>query len=123
MSNAMKGLLLVVVATAAISLYLIFDPSDYNWFPKCVFYQMTGLECPACGSQRAVHAILNGSFLEGFLYNPFIVISIPYGFGLVMIMLFKTPFTAKLRSKLLHHYAVYTYCVIFVGWWIIRNLI
>lgn len=113
---------MVFIAVAA-GIYFIFDPSEYVWFPKCVFHELTGLECPACGSQRAVHAILHGSVLEGLRLNPFIVISIPYAIGLIIILIFKTPFTARLRSKLLHPFVVYTYCFIFVAWWIVRNLI
>ena len=29
-------------------------------FPRCPFLLLTGLYCPGCGSQRAVHALLHG---------------------------------------------------------------
>lgn len=118
-----KGLLLLAFIATAAALYFIFDPLTYEWFPKCAFYKMTGLECPACGSQRAIHAILHGNILEGLRTNPFILISIPYGFCLILIVLLKTPFTERMRAKLLNHKVVYLYCIIFIGWWIIRNLI
>lgn len=123
MSNTVKCLLLIAFIAAVAGLYFIFDPSQYVWFPKCVFHQLTGLECPACGSQRAIHAALHGDVLDALQINPFIIISVPYGLGLVLILIFKTPFTARLRARLLHPYVVYTYCFIFVGWWILRNLI
>ncbi|MBO7251618.1 MAG: DUF2752 domain-containing protein [Oscillospiraceae bacterium] len=123
MSNKIKILLLLSFFAIAAVLYFIFNPIDYIWFPKCAFYQLTGLECPTCGSQRAIHAILHGNFLEGLKHNPFILISIPYGLGLILICLFNTPFTARLRAKLLHPAAVRLYCIIFIGWWIGRNLI
>lgn len=123
MSNLVKGLLFGGFVVLATVLYFTFNPLDHAWFPKCAFYQMTGLECPACGSQRAIHAILHGNILEGLKTNPFILISIPYGFCLLLIVIFKTPFTDRLRAKLLNHKVVYIYCIIFVGWWIIRNLI
>ncbi|MDE7397749.1 MAG: DUF2752 domain-containing protein, partial [Muribaculum sp.] len=44
----------VIVVTV---IYAVFDPT-LPWFPKCLFRQLTGLECPGCGSQRAIHALL-----------------------------------------------------------------
>ena len=123
MSNWVKLLLLVIVVAILAAVYFIFDPNVSSWFPKCVFHQLTGLDCPTCGTQRAVHAILHGEFLAALRVNPFIVISIPYGICLFFILIFKTSFTRKMRAILLHRYVVYTYCVIFVGWWILRNLI
>lgn len=123
MSNWVKLLLLVIVVAILVTVYFIFDPNVSSWFPKCVFHQLTGLDCPTCGTQRAVHAILHGEFLAALQVNPFIVISIPYGICLFFILIFKTSFTRKMRAILLHRYVVYTYCVIFVGWWILRNLI
>lgn len=123
MSNLVKGILLCAFMATAAFLYFTYNPLEYAWFPKCAFYQLTGLECPGCGSQRAIHAILNGNILEGLRTNPFIIISIPYGFLLIMILIFKTPFTEKLRTKLLNYKVLYIYCTIFIGWWIIRNLI
>lgn len=123
MSNLVKGLLLCAAIAIAAFLYFTYNPLESEWFPKCVFHQLTGLECPGCGSQRAIHAILHGNILEGLKTNPFIIISIPYGFFLILILIFKTPFTQNLRAKLLNHKVVYLYCVIFIGWWIIRNLL
>ena len=123
MSNWVKGGILIVVVAVLAVIYFTYDPSSISFFPKCVFHEMTGLECPGCGSQRAVHAALHGSLVEALRLNPFIIISIPYGVGLIVILIFKTSFTAKLRSKLLHPYVVYAYSFFFIGWWILRNII
>ena len=52
-----------IVLTAAIFLYSEFDPAGSVFWPKCPFHLLTGLECPGCGSQRAVHSLLNGDLL------------------------------------------------------------
>lgn len=38
-------------------------------FP-CATKQLLGLECPACGAQRAFLALLNGQFIDSFLIYP-----------------------------------------------------
>ena len=38
--------------------------------PPCLFYRLTGLYCPGCGSGRAVSAVLHGQFLKALACNP-----------------------------------------------------
>ncbi|UBD77309.1 DUF2752 domain-containing protein [Parabacteroides goldsteinii] len=39
-------------------------------FP-CIFHTMTGYPCPACGTRRAIHALLNGDIGDSILINPY----------------------------------------------------
>ncbi len=41
-------------------------------FQLCVFYRLTGLPCPTCGSTRGVLRAFNGEFVKAWLTNPFI---------------------------------------------------
>ncbi|WP_425256193.1 DUF2752 domain-containing protein [Kaistella rhinocerotis] len=88
-------ILAVGIVSCAI-LYYHFDPAVYQFFPKCPFLSLTGLQCPGCGSQRAVHAILHLNLKEAFTYNPLLVISIPY---ILAAMLFYTDFAKKRWPK------------------------
>ena len=67
-----------IILTAAIFLYSAFDPADSVFWPKCPFYLLTGLECPGCGSQRAIHSLLNGDPVSAMHYNLLLVLAIPY---------------------------------------------
>ena len=49
-----------LIVLGIIAVYLIFDPTQSDLFPKCPFMMLTGLKCPGCGSQRVIHALLNG---------------------------------------------------------------
>ena len=40
----------------------------------CLFFQVTGIYCPACGMTRAFHSILTFHFMEAFDYN---ILAIP----------------------------------------------
>lgn len=42
----------------------------------CFTKQLTGLECPACGAQRAFVALINGNFITSLLYFPALIPSI-----------------------------------------------
>lgn len=56
--------------------YLYFhNPHDYPL--PCIFYVLTGLYCPGCGSGRASYSILHGQFLDAFCYNPLMTVLLP----------------------------------------------
>lgn len=69
----------IAVALAALGAAVVlatFNPSEHP-FPKCPFHWVTGLYCPGCGSQRAIHNLLNGSILLAARFNLFVVVSLP----------------------------------------------
>ena len=49
-------------------IYQTYNPASV-YFPKCPFHYFTGFYCPGCGSQRAVHALLNLKLAKAFSYN------------------------------------------------------
>jgi len=73
-----------LLVTGLLWAYFVLDPKQH-FFPKCPFLWLTGLKCPGCGSQRAVHQLLHGNFLEALSLNFLLVVSFPYVlFGLVL---------------------------------------
>lgn len=67
----------MIAAAVAIWIYGAFDPGVARWFPRCVIKELTGLDCPGCGSQRAIHALLTGHPGEAWRFNAALVISLP----------------------------------------------
>ena len=104
-------------------IYGMFDPADHALFPKCPFLVLTGgLRCPGCGSQRAIHALLHLQFKDAFMYNPLVVISIPFLVLLAAASILKDShpqFYNKMNSSLISKLLL----VIFVLWWIVRNVV
>ena len=71
---------IIIAATAivvAVALYAAVDPSSSRLFPKCPFYVLTGLKCPGCGTQRAIHQLLHLNIGQAIHYNALMVASIP----------------------------------------------
>lgn len=66
------------LAALLICVYALFDPASAWWMPKCPVHFLTGLDCPGCGSQRAVHALLHGRLYEAWAHNALLVLLLPY---------------------------------------------
>lgn len=61
-----------------IVVYWNFNPENCKFFPPCPFRVLTGLKCPGCGSQRAIHYLLHGDIATACSKNLLVVIFIPY---------------------------------------------
>ena len=111
----------IVLCLGGLMVYTVIDPSKSILFPKCPFYVLTSLKCPGCGSQRALHALLNGDISKAFSYNALLVLSIP----LVLILGYAELIRKKNpRFYFTLHKPIYimTLAVIVVLWWIFRNV-
>jgi hypothetical protein len=113
---------LVLMALAAVVLY-VFDPSEYVLMPKCPFKMLTGLDCPGCGFQRAMHALLHGHVAEAIRFNVFLVVAVPYLLALLVANFLCTEHRkTKLLAILESRTAIWTYVVLYVAWMVIRNV-
>jgi len=66
-----------LVVTGILSLLYFCDPAHVPIYPVCAFHLMTGLQCPGCGSLRAMHQLLHGHAVAALRLNPVFVLSIP----------------------------------------------
>lgn len=54
------------------------NPNTSHAFPWCPLKLVTGLDCPFCGSLRAVHSLSHGHIGEALGHNALFVLSVPY---------------------------------------------
>ena len=98
-----------------------FEPGKTGIFPPCVFRQLTGLQCPGCGSTRALHQLLHGHFVAAFTLNPLFVIAIPL---LLYVLLKYTTLSFRgitPKPNALPARYIYLIFVVIVSFWILRN--
>lgn len=67
----------IALGAAAALFYFLFDPTRVAIFPPCLFHQLTGLDCPGCGAQRALHQLLHGNLIAAIRLNAMFVFSLP----------------------------------------------
>lgn len=103
--------------------YRAFDPQDNSYFPKCLFKLATGYDCPGCGSQRAIHHLMNLNIVEALKANAILVISIPYLIAGYVFELIKNPGakTVKWRNTLYGEKAIYVILIIIIAFSVLRN--
>lgn len=105
--------------------YRQYDPRLYSMFPKCPFLRLTGYRCPGCGSQRAIHDLLNLDISSAWHANQLLVVSIPYLAVGYSFLLFGRP-TQKmifLRKLLYGPMAIKLVFVLVMAFWILRNIL
>ncbi|WBO83896.1 DUF2752 domain-containing protein [Hymenobacter yonginensis] len=62
------GAVVLLAGLALAALYFRLNPAHYP-FPRCPVNWLTGLHCPGCGTQRALHALLHGRLTEAVGFN------------------------------------------------------
>ena len=121
----MRRTLVIILAIAALLvfgfIYYALDPSSSAAFPSCGFLTLTGYKCPGCGSQRAIHALLNGDVAAAFHYNAMLFIAAPW----ILLCLFAE--TQRVRNPRLYarlhpSLLIWLFLATILAWWLLRNI-
>jgi hypothetical protein len=68
---------LVAASLLVVAVLYLFDPSGSRIYPVCLFHKFTGLNCPGCGSLRALHHLTHGEFAAALHCNPLLIVALP----------------------------------------------
>ena len=103
--------------------YYFNNPAESWFFLKCPVNYVTGLNCPGCGSQRAIHELLHLNFKQAFAYNPLLIAAIPYtALGIAFnTETLKTRYP-KTRKFFYGQRALYVVLVVGILFFILRNI-
>lgn len=94
------------------------DPTEAVWMPKCPWHALTGLDCPSCGSTRALHHILHGELIRGLEYNPMA----PVLWILAAMLIAVCAFRPQLRASATVRLLAGAYIVVYIVWGVVRNI-
>lgn len=112
-----------VLLLGIIILYYFANPLTEKFPFQCPWRVLTGTQCPACGFQRAMHALLHGEFCKALGYNYFFVFSVPYAFAAVVVTCYNRHHVFdRLKAFVCHPIVLRLYVLLFLAWWVIRNV-
>ena len=116
---ALLGCMLV----GGVVLYL-YSPESLR-IPRCPFLQLTGWQCPGCGSLRGIHALLHGNIVRVLQLNVMLIPALLY---LALLMMLELTRPHSVRAERLYRrfsgrIASWIIFVLIVVWGIGRNLL
>lgn len=109
--------ILAIVALIGLPLYTLLCHLTGK-MPPCIFHSLTHLNCPGCGSQRALRALLHGHPMQAWQYNILLPFLILYLLAILLI-----PRTTRLHQTITSPRATLLLFITVVAWWIVRNIL
>jgi hypothetical protein len=98
------------------------DPYATQILPPCPVLQLTGWQCPGCGSTRALYSLLHGDVAKAFAMNPLLLAS--YASALLLVAMAVAERTRHLRlgrALSTAAIAIVIAAVVYTG--LVRNLV
>jgi hypothetical protein len=115
------GCVFCVMAALGLILYF-FNPTQSSFYPTCMFHRMTGLNCPGCGSLRAMHLLTHGHILTALRFNPLLILSLPILAYYGLRFLFRGPGEGAFPSMMIRPKWIAGLFIVLVVFAILRNI-
>lgn len=100
------------------TVYFLADPMQSRWMPKCLFHAFTGWDCPGCGAQRMVHALLHGDLPGAWKANAMLLCLLP----VIPFGIWADIRPGKIRNLFYHPATVWSIIALIILWGVARNL-
>jgi hypothetical protein len=121
MNAKVKITLITLIVIVGVIFYWIADPLG-NYMPRCLFRSLTGFQCPGCGSQRFLHALLHGNVAEAVSYNYIFALFIPLIIFLLLLQIYRRKY-ASLYARVYTPVNIIIILGIIVAWTVLRNIL
>lgn len=124
MVKSVKIALGAIVALSVCVALAFVNPVSFQWPFHCPFKLITGLQCPGCGGQRAMYALLHGNVGEAVSYNLFLLYAGPYLLAIIVAHIMpQGKWQCKLQSFVENKYVIWFYIISFFVWLVVRNIL
>ena len=113
-----------MLGTVAVLLLVLLLGNPYSeaWWLKCPLHTLTGWQCPLCGMQRQLHALMHFQWAEAWQLNPVLLLSYPYLFLLLLGQLSPRFRASRLGERCYKNSVLFTFIAVLILWGIIRNI-
>ncbi|MDX1658847.1 MAG: DUF2752 domain-containing protein [Nitriliruptorales bacterium] len=105
---------------ATVGALLVIDPNEAGHYPTCPFLAATGLQCPGCGTLRAIHALLHGDPVAAVGFNVLSVAMLP-----VLLWAWggwtRSSLRGRPRAPTIPAPVVFAFVAVVVAFWVLRN--
>ena len=115
--SKITSLVILGSVTVVLGVFYFVDPASGSLF-TCPLNKLTGLLCPGCGSQRALHALLHGEALTAIKHNPLTSIGLP----ILGIQLVLSRATLDRAWHELPKWSIISWLIVIIGFGILRNM-
>ncbi len=105
-----------------LALVYVRNPAEPGLYPPCVFYALTGLHCPGCGTLRCLHQLLHGNLITAVGYNPLTLLVLPVMGYAFLAALLDTVWGKRLPTVFLKPALIWGLLVVVITFWGLRNL-
>lgn len=113
---------IMVIAAMAVAIYFRWNPASHDFFPRCMFLNLTGLKCPGCGSQRAFHALLHGDVVAALRLNAYLLVGLPL-LGVYAVAEWQRTRWPRFYVALSSPRVLCAIVLTVLLWWVLRNLL
>lgn len=109
-----------LAAVGGCAVLALVDPGVPGRYPLCPFRLATGLDCPGCGTLRAVHALTQGSVATAIDQNLVTVLLLPLLIGAWFLWVWRS--WSGRPAPRLPATAGYSVAGLLTAFWVVRNL-
>jgi Protein of unknown function (DUF2752) len=114
----LRAATVAVGVAAPIVAVLVLDPNTPGHFPACPFRAATGLDCPGCGSLRALHDLAGGNVVGALDHNALLLAFLP----VLAVVLGRWVLGRPAGGPTAWRHAPVAALVVLGAWMLVRNL-
>lgn len=112
---------LALGAMCGCALVALVDPNDGGRYPVCPTRALLGIDCPACGTLRGLHAVSRGQLARALDHNVLLLLALPIGVA-VWLQWVRSALGRPVRPVTLPGWAIPCLLVVGVAFTMLRNL-